>query len=126
MSAPLRVEPSPGGKPILVVGATGRQGGATTRSLQRRGMPVRALTRNRNAPAAQALARGGVEVVSGDLDDVPSLVRAMEGAGGVFSVQNWWETGASREVRQGKNVAEAAHQARVPHLVYSSVGGADR
>src|SRR5260370_114288 len=50
----------------------------------------------------------------------------MEGVSGVFSVQNWWETGASREIQQGRNVAEAAKDARVPHLVYSSVGGAER
>jgi uncharacterized protein YbjT (DUF2867 family) len=45
---------------------------------------------------------------------------------GVFSVQNFWETGATREIQQGKNVADAAKQARVPQLVYSSVGGAER
>ena len=50
----------------------------------------------------------------------------MEGVSGVFSVQNWWETGASREIQQGRNVADAAKDARVPHFVYSSVGGADR
>ncbi len=112
--------------PILVTGATGRQGGATVRSLLRASMAVRALSRSPAKPAAQALATSGVEVVAGDLEDVPSLVRAMSGVRGVFSVQNWWETGTSREIQQGKNVADAAKRARVPHLVYSSVGGADR
>jgi uncharacterized protein YbjT (DUF2867 family) len=87
---------------------------------------VRALARNPDKPAARALAQSGVEVVKGDLDDPSSLVRAMAGVRAVFSVQNWWETGAAREVRQGKNVADAAKEARVRHLVYSSVGGAER
>jgi uncharacterized protein YbjT (DUF2867 family) len=114
------------GAPILVIGATGRQGGATARALARRGARVRALVRNPDEPAVRALAEGGAQIAVGDLDDVATLVAAMEGVGGVFSVQNWWVTGATREVRQGKNVADAVKKAHVPHLVYSSVGGADR
>ena len=112
--------------PFLVIGATGRQGGATARALRRRGAKVRALVRDSDNPAARALAGNGTELAVGDLDDVGSLVAAMAGARGAFSVQNWWQTGARREVRQGKNVAEAAKKARLPHLLYSSVGGADR
>jgi len=113
-------------EPFLVIGATGRQGGATARALRRRGANVRALVRNPDHPAARALAGEGTELAVGDLDDVGSLVAAMAGARGAFSVQNWWQTGAKREVRQGKNVADAAKKARLPHLLYSSVGGADR
>lgn len=113
-------------EPVLVTGATGRQGGAVARSLLARGIPVRALSRNPDKPAGRALAKAGAEVIAGDLDDVSSIVPAMKGVSGVFSVQNWWETGARREVRQGKNAADAARQAGVRHFVYSSVGGADR
>src|SRR5262249_23194394 len=87
--------------PVLVTGAPGRQGGGTVRALQRRGIPVRALSRSPDKPAAKALASSGVEIARGDLDDVSSLVTAMAGVRGVFSVQNWWETGATREIRQG-------------------------
>ncbi|HZG67466.1 MAG TPA: NmrA/HSCARG family protein, partial [Herpetosiphonaceae bacterium] len=45
---------------------------------------------------------------------------------GVFSVQNFWETGYDREVQQGKTVADAAKAAGVEHFVYSSVGSAHR
>ncbi len=113
-------------EPVLVTGATGRQGGAVAHSLLARGIPVRALSRNPDKPAARALAKAGAEVVTGDLDDVSSMVRATKGVSGVFSVQNWWETGARREVQQGKNAADAARQAGVRHFVYSSVGGAER
>jgi len=112
--------------PFLVIGATGRQGGATARALRRRGAKVRAFVRNPADSTARALASNGMEVAAGDLDDVGSLVAAMAGVSGVFSVQNWWQTGTRREVRQGKNVADAAKRARVPQLLYSSVGGADR
>src|SRR5262249_43911457 len=62
-------------RPVLVTGATGRQGGATARSLLQRSIPVRALVRNPDKPAAQELKRGGVELARGDLDSVESLVR---------------------------------------------------
>ncbi|CAN5356971.1 hypothetical protein BH24GEM3_BH24GEM3_11210 [soil metagenome] len=78
---------------ILVTGATGKQGGATAHHLLRRGYRVRALTRNPSQPAATTLREQGAEVVEGNLDDRASLERALEGAYGVFSVQNFWETG---------------------------------
>jgi uncharacterized protein YbjT (DUF2867 family) len=111
---------------ILVTGATGRQGGAVVRHLLARGFRVRALCRDPTKPAAKALATRGIEVVRGDLDDFKSLRTAMDGVDGAFSVQNWWETGATREIQQGKNVADAARAVGLRHLVYSSVGGADR
>jgi NmrA-like family len=45
---------------------------------------------------------------------------------GVYSVQDFWTVGARREVLQGENMADAARSAGVEHLLYSSVGGAER
>ena len=112
---------------ILVCGATGKQGGAVTRSLLERGIRVRALTRDPQKPEAQALTEQGAEVVQGDMEDRSALDQVLvEGVYGVFSVQNFWETGYDREVQQGKTVADAAKAAGVEHLVYSSVGSAHR
>src|SRR5918998_496557 len=111
---------------ILVCGATGKQGGAVARSLLERGIRVRALTRDPQKPEAQALADQGAEVAQGDMEDRSSMERALEGAYGIFSVQNFWETGYDGEVRQGKTVADAAKAAGVEHFVYSSVGSAHR
>ena len=111
---------------IVVAGATGKQGGAVARSLLERGFQVRALTRNPQKPEAQALADQGAEVVQGDMEDRSSMERALEGAYGIFSVQNFWETGYDGEVLQGKTVADAAKAAGVEHFVYSSVGSAHR
>jgi uncharacterized protein YbjT (DUF2867 family) len=111
---------------FLVTGATGRQGGAVARRLLKRGNRVRALTRDPNKPAARALAEMGAEVVRGDLDDRPSVERALAGAYGVFSVQNYWEAGYEREVSQGITLAEAAKAQGVKHFLYSSVGSSYR
>src|SRR5919202_1143042 len=111
---------------ILVTGATGKQGGAAARSLLDRGFRVRALTRDPQRPEAQALTEQGAEVAQGDMEDRSAMNRVLEGAYGVFSVQNFWETGYDREVQQGKTVAEVAKAAGVEHFVYSSVGSAHR
>jgi len=114
------------GETILVTGATGNQGGAVARRLLEGGWHVRALTRSPEGARARALQAGGAEIVSGDLDDPSSLGPALEGAYGVFSVQNFWEHGAERETEQGKALADAAAEVGVTHFVYSSVGGAER
>lgn len=107
---------------ILVTGATGKQGGAVARSLLAAGFPVRALTRDPSKPAARSLARRGAEVVAGNLDDTVSLQRALGGVYGVFSVQNYWEknVGFGGELRQGKNLGDAARTAGVRHFVQST------
>src|SRR5690349_3758506 len=109
-------------KIILVLGATGNQGGAVVRQLLKTDFAVRALTRNPNKPAAKALAQQGVEVVQGDLADEASLRQAMQGVYGVFSVQNFLQGGIKKEVADGKRVADVARQAGVQHFIYSSVG----
>ncbi|MCO5971434.1 NmrA/HSCARG family protein [Actinoallomurus soli] len=112
---------------ILVLGGTGRQGGATARELLRRGHTVHALVRDPRAPAARALADAGAVLVRGDMEDEASLRAAMRGVHGVFSVQTFRTPGGvDAEERQGKAVADAAAHAGVAHLVYSSVGGAER
>ena len=113
-------------KIILVTGATGQQGGASSRHLQARGWRVRALTRDPHTPAARALADTGVEVVQGDLNDRASLDRTIKGVYGVHSVQAYMPHDPTGEVFQGKNLAEAAKEAGVEHFVYSSAAGADR
>jgi uncharacterized protein YbjT (DUF2867 family) len=113
-------------KTVLVTGATGRQGGAVIRHMRPKGWKLRALTRNPNSYAAKELAKQGVELVQGDLDDRGSLERAARGVYGIYSVQDFWTVGARREVQQGKNLADVANKVGVEHFVYSSVGGAER
>jgi uncharacterized protein YbjT (DUF2867 family) len=112
---------------ILVLGGTGRQGGAVARELLGRGCGVRALVRDPLAAQARALEAAGAVLVRGDLDDEASLRAAMRGVHGVFSVQTFrGPGGVEAEERQGRSVADIAARTGVQHLVYSSVGGADR
>jgi len=111
---------------ILVTGGTGHQGGAAARHLLSDGWKVRMLVRDPSRPAAKVLEEAGAELVVGDLLDRASLDAACDGAHGVYSVQTPREVGMDGEVREGFNVADAAYDAGVSHLVYSSVIGADR
>jgi uncharacterized protein YbjT (DUF2867 family) len=115
-------------KIIAVTGATGQQGGKVAKRLLSQGWSVRALTRDANKPAAHELAAAGAEIVPGDMDNRAELDAAFKGVYGVFSVQNTWlpTVGFEGEIRQGKTVADAAKDAGVKHLVYSSVGAAHR
>ena len=111
---------------ILVIGATGNQGGGLVgHLLSSKDWRVRGLTRSPQGEKAQALAQRGVEIVAGDMDDVASLDAAMEGAYGVFSVQDQAaEDDPMHEARQGIAVADAAKRAGVSHLVYTASCGA--
>jgi uncharacterized protein YbjT (DUF2867 family) len=111
---------------ILITGATGNQGGATTVALRGSGFTLRAMTRKPDGDAARLLLKQGIEVVAGDLDDDASLERALSGVWGVFAVQNTWEHGVEKEEVQGNRIAKIARAAGVKHFVYSSVGSAHR
>jgi nucleoside-diphosphate-sugar epimerase len=106
---------------ILVTGATGRQGGTVYRQLQTKGYKVRALVRDPNSSQARQLMGYGQEVFQESLDDPDSLIRAMEGVYGVFSVQPH----SANEIQHGMAVIEAAKRQGVSHFVYSSVGSAN-
>jgi uncharacterized protein YbjT (DUF2867 family) len=113
-------------KTILVLGATGNQGGAVVKALLRTDFSVRAFVRDASSKHAKQLEKRGVEIVAGNLDGFDSLVRAMNGVYGVFSVINFMDGGVQKEEERGKRVADAAKKANVSHFIYSSVGGADR
>ncbi|WP_157254426.1 NmrA family NAD(P)-binding protein [Nonomuraea typhae] len=116
--------------PVLVTGATGRQGGATARALLAAGVPVRALVRDAATDRARAVAALGAELVTGDLYDRASVVRAAAGVRAVFSVQMPAFTADGpdfgSEVTQGVNLVEGARAAGVRQFVHTSVSGADR
>ncbi|MBO0878261.1 MAG: NmrA family NAD(P)-binding protein, partial [Pseudonocardia sp.] len=99
---------------MLVLGATGGQGGAVLEALLARGAPVRALARDAAGNSARRLAGRGVAVVAGSLSDEASLVSAMDGAAGVFALTTPFEAGVDAEVEQGRVIVAAARRARVP------------
>ncbi|MEV5149275.1 NmrA/HSCARG family protein [Streptomyces sp. NPDC052727] len=113
-------------QPVLVLAATGGQGGAVTEALLGRRARVRALVRDPGRRSARELAERGVEVVAGSLSDRESLASAMSGVAGVFAFTTPFEAGVDAEVDQGRAILTAATEKRVPHLVFSSVAGADQ
>lgn len=111
---------------VLVMGATGNQGGAVVRHLLPKGHHIRTLTRNPDSPKAQHLAGQGVEVLKGDFTDSGSVVKAAKSMDTVFAMTTPYETGVDAEAQQGIDLVDAVRQAGVGHLVFNSVGGADR
>jgi uncharacterized protein YbjT (DUF2867 family) len=121
-------------KVIAVVGATGAQGGSLVQAIladQNGEFAVRALTRDPGSERARALAARGAEVVQADLDDEASLRSAFTGAHGVYVVTNFWEqrtpeqvqerSATSMETEQAKHAAQAAKDAGVRHVIWSTL-----
>jgi hypothetical protein len=100
-------------KLIVVLGATGNQGGSVARRfLQDPNYRVRGLTRNPSSEKAQELAKLGVEVVQAEIEDVESLKRAFAGANVIFSVTQYWEAffvGRPEAAKQGISCREYAY-----------------
>lgn len=112
-------------KIIAVVGATGAQGGGLVRAITHEpasGFVVRALTRDTSSDRAKALSALGAEVITADLDDAESLKRAFAGCYGAFCLTNFWEHfSPEKELAQAKALAQAAKQAGVRHVVWSTL-----
>jgi uncharacterized protein YbjT (DUF2867 family) len=119
-----------GDKTVLVLGATGQQGGSVAHALNAKGWRVKALVRDVHSSKASAMSANGIDTVRGDFTDMQSINIAMAGSYGVFSVQPSSGQGVAYgvtdddEIRYGKAVADMAAANRVHHLVYSSANAA--
>jgi uncharacterized protein YbjT (DUF2867 family) len=111
-------------QPVLVLGATGGQGGAVAAALMRDGRPLRALVRDPAAPAAARLAAAGAELAVAEFTDRTALTAAMRGTAAAFALTTPFESGPAAEVEQGRAIIAAAEAAGLPFLVFSSVAGA--
>jgi uncharacterized protein YbjT (DUF2867 family) len=112
-------------KLITVFGATGAQGGGLAKAILNDStseFTVRAITRDPKSEKAMELSRMGAEVVAGDIDDLESVKRAMEGAYGAYCVTFFWaHFSPEKEMEQVKNMANAARQAGLQHVVWSTL-----
>ncbi|HUI73253.1 MAG TPA: NmrA/HSCARG family protein [Spirochaetia bacterium] len=108
---------------VVVVGATGKQGGAVAKNLLERGHEVRALTRNPDSVKAKELASAGATIVHASLEDTAALTKALAGATSLFAVTTPLG-GMAAETQQGVSAANAAKAAGV-HLLFNSVGSAN-
>jgi uncharacterized protein YbjT (DUF2867 family) len=111
-------------KIIAIVGATGEQGSGLVRAIlsdPQGEFAVRALTRKPDSEPARKLAKLGAEVVAANVDDPKSLQAAFAGAYGAFCVTNFWEQSSpQRESEQARNMAQAARDAGLRHVIWST------
>lgn len=109
---------------VSVYGATSKQGRSVALSLLRSGrFRVRAVTRNRASKEARSL-----EALGADLATVPAgpghhaeLVAAFAGSDGVFLMTPPVPPEEGVELVLGRQLADAAAEARVGHIVFSSL-----
>jgi uncharacterized protein YbjT (DUF2867 family) len=117
-------------KPLItVVGALSKQGRSVAHTLlQSRRYRVRALTRRVDSPEAQSLARKGAELISVPLElgHKEDLVKAFQGSQGVFLLTPPIAPPATHEAELGKQQADAAVEAGVEHIVFSSLENVEK
>jgi uncharacterized protein YbjT (DUF2867 family) len=109
---------------VLVIGATGRQGGAVARELARAGKKVRPLTRDPGSSAARQLAVAGILGADSDLRDAGSLRHAVQGVDVVFAMTVMTDP-PELEAEHGTAIVAATRSAGTPMLIYSSAALAD-
>ncbi|CAE6701578.1 NmrA family NAD(P)-binding protein [Paraburkholderia nemoris] len=112
---------------FLVMGITGKVGGATAEHLLAHGKKVRALVRNREKAAHWATQ--GVELVDGDWNDSVAIERALKGVEGAFVMLPavWAPSPDFKEARGViANYVEALTRASPPQVVALSSMGANR
>ena len=109
---------------FTILGITGSVGGATAQALLAAGKKVRGIVRDKSKAAH--LAKQGVELVTGDVSDAESLVKAMQGCEGVFVMNppNFApKPGFPEAMALLSNIHAALAKATPPKAVYlSSIG----
>ncbi len=108
---------------LAVVGATGKQGSSVIEAAveSREAITVRAVVRDARSPKASALAQRVAEIVEADLDDAETLAAAFAGADTAYCVTPPDSTGEwGRETQRARNMAAAARQAKLGHVVWST------
>lgn len=110
----------------LVIGATGKQGGAVIRSMRMLETTyrheIRALVRDLDSEKAKYLSKDGIILVKGNLLDKESLLRAFVDVDRIFMITvPELSKGCKAEEVQGKLIIEAAIESNVSFVVFSSI-----
>lgn len=117
-------------KPLItIVGILGKQGLSAAHSLLESGRyRVRGTTRRINSPEAVSLAAKGVELINIPLDlgHYKAYVSAFHGSDGVFLMTPQIIPPATHEFELGKELADAAVEAGVSYLIFSSLENIDK
>ncbi|GAA4790464.1 NmrA family NAD(P)-binding protein [Olivibacter ginsenosidimutans] len=112
-------------KPLItIVGVLGKQGFSAARTLLESGRyRVRGITRRVNSPEAIHLTKKGAELVQLPLElgNEKEFVDAFRGSYGVFLMTPNITPPATHEMELGKQLADAAVEAGVKHIIFSSL-----
>lgn len=114
---------------ILMIGVTGGTGHQAVRGLRARGISnLVALTRDPAKASSRCLETMGVELVTGDMEDIDSLEAAMQGCDRIYLHALSHDTSSAdpMEFDRGEKVVAAALKSDITHLVYNSAEGCDR
>lgn len=118
------------GKPLItIVGVSGKQGHSAAQTLLQSGrFRVRGITRRLESPEVIALAEQGAELVSIPLNvgHQKAYAEAFRGSDGVFMMTPGIAPPETHEFELGKQLADAAVEAGVRHLVFSSLENVDQ
>src|SRR5277367_3772281 len=112
---------------FLVMGITGKVGGATAKHLLAQGKKIRALVRSRDKAAHWA--DQDVELLDGDWNDSAAIERALQGVEGAFvMLPAVWAPSPDYKEAKGviANYVEALTKAAPPRVVALSSMGANR
>jgi uncharacterized protein YbjT (DUF2867 family) len=112
---------------FLVMGITGKAGGATAEHLLAHGKEVRALVRNREKAANWA--NQGVELIDGDWNDAAAIEGALKDVEGAFvMLPSVWAPSPDYKEAKGMiaNYVAALTKAAPPRVVVLSSMGANR
>ncbi|MDO7849491.1 SDR family oxidoreductase [Hymenobacter sp. M29] len=105
---------------IAITGATGHLGLATTKALAAKIAPSEIVAVVRDPQKAASTLPQGIVVRQGDYNDPASLLAAFQGVETVLLISTS-ELEYNARLREHKNVIDAAQQAGVRHIVYTSV-----
>jgi uncharacterized protein YbjT (DUF2867 family) len=113
-------------KTYLIVGATGKQGGAVVKALLKLSsnaptpFSILALTRNAESEGAKSLAaKPNVKVIQGDPTEAETVFRKAGSVDGVFLITSPGKQGD--EEKQALSVIDASINHGVKHIVFTSV-----
>ncbi|MFF0110466.1 SDR family oxidoreductase [Streptomyces hirsutus] len=102
---------------LAIIGATGRLGALTIDALLKRGVPAGdILALGRNTDRLAELAAQGVRTAVVDLNDVDTTAKGLTGADKLLLIS----VGPADQAVQHGLAIDAARQAGVPHLIYTS------
>ncbi|WP_042567114.1 NmrA/HSCARG family protein [Flavobacterium sp. MEB061] len=117
-------------KPLItIVGILGKQGYSVAQSLIQSGQyQVRGITRRLDSTEAVSLIEQGVELISIPLTlgYKKDFVEAFRGSYGIFLITPSIAPPQTHEFALGKELADAALEAKAEHLIFSSLENVDR